>query len=139
MGKEGDGVDGGLGAWGRKVMPRMANCADGGRGAWGRAVIAQWGRAVTVVEVSGAGMEWRAALMALGEEARFAGEGGGPRMHCRDGAGRGVAGARPHSTLKSSRDMFACACLYSLRIANRLRTVAELRGIDDRDLVNRWS
>jgi hypothetical protein len=36
-------------------------------------------------------MERRAALMALGEEARFVGrgegEGGGPRTRCRDGAG----------------------------------------------------
>jgi hypothetical protein len=90
VGKEGDGVDGGLDAWGRKVMPRMANCVDGGRGAWGRAVIAQWGRAVTGAEVSAAGMERRAALMALGEEARFAGgraRRGGPRTRCRDGAG----------------------------------------------------
>jgi hypothetical protein len=56
VGKEGDGVDGGLGAWGRKVMPQMANCVDGGRGAWGRAVIARWGRAVTGEEVSAEGV-----------------------------------------------------------------------------------
>jgi hypothetical protein len=45
---------------------------------------------VTVVEVCAAGMERRAALMALGEEARFVGrggEGGGPQTRCRDGAG----------------------------------------------------
>ena len=35
--------------------------------------------------------------------------------------------------------MFSCACLYSLRVANRLRYVPELRGIDDQDLVNHWS
>jgi hypothetical protein len=29
VGKEGDGADGGLGAWGRKVMPRMATEARG--------------------------------------------------------------------------------------------------------------
>jgi hypothetical protein len=44
---------------------------------------------VTVADVCAAGMERRAALMALGEETRFAGrgegEGGGPRT-------RGVAG-----------------------------------------------
>jgi hypothetical protein len=34
--------------------------------------------------------------------------------------------------------MFACACLYSLRVENRLRSVPELRGIDDQDLVNHW-
>jgi hypothetical protein len=26
--------------------------------------------------------------------------------------------------------MFACDCLYSLRVANRLRSISELRGID---------
>jgi hypothetical protein len=35
--------------------------------------------------------------------------------------------------------MFACACLYSLRDTNRLRSIPELRGIDDQDLVNHWS
>jgi hypothetical protein len=46
---------------------------------------------VTVADVCAAGMERRAALMALGEEARFAGRGegecGGPWTRCRDGAG----------------------------------------------------
>jgi hypothetical protein len=27
--------------------------------------------------------------------------------------------------------MFACACLYSLRVANRLRSISKLRGIDN--------
>ena len=35
--------------------------------------------------------------------------------------------------------MFACACLYSLRVANRLWSVPELWGSDDQDLVNHWS
>jgi hypothetical protein len=35
--------------------------------------------------------------------------------------------------------MFVCTCLYSLCVANRLRSVPELRGIDDQDLVNHWS
>jgi hypothetical protein len=35
--------------------------------------------------------------------------------------------------------MFACACFYLLCVANRLRYVPELRGIDDQDLVNHWS
>jgi hypothetical protein len=35
--------------------------------------------------------------------------------------------------------LFACACSSSLRVANILRSVPELRGIDDNDLVNHWS
>jgi hypothetical protein len=35
--------------------------------------------------------------------------------------------------------MFACACLYSLHVANRLRSVPELQGTDDQDLVNHSS
>jgi hypothetical protein len=35
--------------------------------------------------------------------------------------------------------MFAYACSYSLRVANRLRSIPELREINDQDLVNHWS
>jgi hypothetical protein len=37
------------------------------------------------------------------------------------------------------KNMFVCACLYSLRVTNRLRSVPELWWIDDQDLVNHWS
>jgi hypothetical protein len=33
--------------------------------------------------------------------------------------------------------MFACACLYLLRDANRLRSVPELRGIEDQVLATK--
>ena len=61
--------------------------------------------AVTVAEVCAAGMERRAALMALGEEARFAGR---ARAEGRGRAagmerGRGVAGARERGRERGQR------------------------------------
>jgi hypothetical protein len=35
--------------------------------------------------------------------------------------------------------LFVCACLYSLCVANRLRSVSELRGIEDQALATKWS
>jgi hypothetical protein len=35
--------------------------------------------------------------------------------------------------------VFVCACLYSLRVTNRLRFVSELRGIDGQASATKWS
>jgi hypothetical protein len=44
-----------------------------------------------------------------------------------------------HGHVTIYKYMFVCACLYSLCIANRLRSASELRVIDDQAPVTKWS